>query len=84
MKPADLLEDAFGALARDGAGTVEVQQRLQRILTGLIEHAEPGIRTAAAYMAVLSYRRAHAALTFEDDRVRLTSSTCQTVLDQVG
>ena len=79
-----MLEDAFGALARDGASNIEVQQRLQHTLTGLIEHAEPGIRTAAAYMAVLSYRRAYAALTFEDDRVRLTSSTCQTVLDQVG
>ncbi|WP_254684753.1 hypothetical protein SuNHUV7_34350 (plasmid) [Pseudoseohaeicola sp. NH-UV-7] len=84
MDPADLLEDAFGALARDGANNIEVQQRLQHTLTGLIEHAEPGIRTAAADMAALAYRRAQETLAFEDDRTRLTSSTCRTVLDQAG
>lgn len=83
IDPVDLLEDAFAALGRDGAAIIEVQQRLQRILAGLIDHAAPGISTAALHMAVLSYQRAQTALTFENDRARLRASTCQAVLDQI-
>ena len=81
LSPNDLIEDAFGALARDGAGVIEVQQRLQSALGRLIEHPSPDMGRAAFVAAGLEFRRARAALTFEPDVDRLRKSTAYSVLD---
>lgn len=39
LKLADLMDDAFAAIARDGAGAVEVQLRLQKMLAALASRA---------------------------------------------
>lgn len=83
LSPHDLIEDAFGALARDGAGVIEVQQRLQTALSRLMEHASPAMADAAFHAAVLEFRRAHAGLGFEPDRDRLRKSTAPEVLEAV-
>ncbi len=41
LDPTDLLQDGFGALSRDGASVVEVQQRLQQTLNALMHHPRP-------------------------------------------
>lgn len=71
--PVDLIEDGFGAIARDGAHLVEVQLRLQRALTALTYHPDPGLAKAAGEMARTCLQRAHAAMDWEPDRARVTA-----------
>ncbi|WP_296943188.1 DUF2254 domain-containing protein [uncultured Massilia sp.] len=61
-----LFDDAFTAIARDGAGTVEVGLRLQRVL-GELGHNCPSMRAAARRHAALALARAQAALDFAPD-----------------
>ena len=74
LSPADLLEDGYAALARDGAGVVEVQQRLQQTLSGLMRHPDDGLAEAARARAEIELRRALAAISFAHDRDRLLAS----------
>ncbi len=74
LDPIDLIQDAFGALARDGSTVVEVQQRLQTTLAGLMRHPDKGLRKAAAHAAEKHLRRALSAIEFEPDRHQLMSS----------
>lgn len=83
LDPTDLIEDAFGALARDGAGVIEVQQRLQSAFARLMEHPSPDMADAAFVAACLEFRRARAALSFEPDVDRLRASTAYRVLDHL-
>jgi uncharacterized membrane protein len=74
LESADLVEDAFVAIARDGATMIEVQIRLQKALATLAslapqEFAEP-CRTLAAEAA----RRAKTALADAADVKRLASA----------
>lgn len=71
----DLVEDAFAAIGRDGAAVIEVQQRLQRTLSGLAAGADQAMQQAARDAAVLAYQRAAKALTFHGDLARLRNST---------
>ncbi|WP_375280908.1 DUF2254 domain-containing protein [Pseudooctadecabacter sp.] len=82
--PHDIIEDAFSALARDGAGLVEVQQRLQSSLARLIEQDDPEMRKAAVAAAGLFYRRAVQTFDFAPDADRLKASTAQAVLDHIA
>lgn len=76
----DLLEDAFAALARDGAGIVEVQQRLQSSLAALAEHPDAELCRAARRRAAISFNRALQAFDSDEDRDRLRSKTPEDVI----
>ena len=79
LSPEDLIEDGFSGLARDGASTVEVQQRLQVIMGGLIAHPDPGLATAAKHAAKGYLERATEALVFEGDRKKLSMTADKTL-----
>ena len=66
LRAADLLEDAFAPIARDGAGVAEVQIHLQRTLGALARHDEPSMAAAARAMADDAWRRARAAMDASD------------------
>ncbi|MDH3505033.1 MAG: DUF2254 domain-containing protein [Nitrospirota bacterium] len=63
----DMFDDAFTAIARDGAGTIEVAGRLQKAFESLasIEHAM--MRSVARYHAGLALARAEKALDLPED-----------------
>lgn len=64
---ADMFEDAFPAIARDGAGLVEVAMRLQRVLGDLGRCSDPHMARAARHHADIALLRAERALTFPPD-----------------
>jgi len=74
LDPADLLRDGFGALSRNGAGTLEVQQRLQQTLAALMRHPDAGLCAAARDMARQELARALETLSFAPDRAALIAS----------
>ncbi|HEY8385791.1 MAG TPA: DUF2254 family protein, partial [Porticoccaceae bacterium] len=71
LRDDDLFEDAFMLLARDGAGLVEVQLRLQKALKALQRQGSLSFRRAAAAQSELALQRSETALTCEVDRQRL-------------
>ncbi|MEQ6247889.1 DUF2254 domain-containing protein [Sulfitobacter sp. HNIBRBA3233] len=75
LSPADLLDDGFGALARDGETLVEVQIRLQDTLSGLRRHPDEGLSREARNLAELGLHRALAAMQFERDREKLRAAS---------
>ncbi|MGJ8618359.1 MAG: DUF2254 domain-containing protein [Sulfitobacter sp.] len=83
LEPEDLIEDGFSALARDGATVVEVQQRLQSVLSGLMRHPDDGLSKAARGAAEMHLRRALEAITFAPDRERVVASARSDVRDAV-
>lgn len=83
LEPEDLIEDGFGALARDGVAVVEVQQRLQSVLSGLMRHTDDGLSNAARAAAEVHLRRALAAITFAPDRDKVIASARSDVRDAV-
>ena len=58
LDPEELPCDEFGALSHDGASTLEVQQRLQQGLSGLMQHPDKGLREAAKRFATVELQRA--------------------------
>jgi uncharacterized membrane protein len=68
---AALVEAAFGAIARDGAGKVEVVGRLLAALARLERLPDPAAAAAAEAMAARVRGQAAAALTLPDDRARV-------------
>ncbi|WP_025061980.1 DUF2254 domain-containing protein [Sulfitobacter guttiformis] len=74
LDPNELLRDGFGALSRDGASTLEVQQRLQQILSGLMQHPDKGLREATKKFARTELQRGIEALPFAPDRDVLRNS----------
>lgn len=71
LEDADLFEDAFMLMARDGAGLIEVQLRLQKCLGALSRIGSEEFRASARHQAELSRARAAMALTFRADHERL-------------
>lgn len=67
----DLFVDVFAPLARDGAGIVEVQIRLQKGLLALARIGSPAFRAAATGLAEHALAQAEAALPTSFDRARL-------------
>ncbi|HEC60447.1 hypothetical protein LCGC14_0581350 [marine sediment metagenome] len=63
----DMFDDAFTAIARDGAGTVEVCIRLQKALHSLALLGDDAMRDAAKYHGNLALERAQKALVIEHD-----------------
>lgn len=67
----DLFEDAFMLIARDGAGQVEIQLRLQKCLQALALQGDAAFRSAALQQAALALERANGALPLEAEKQRL-------------
>lgn len=67
----DLFDDAFTAIARDGAGCVEVAIRLQKAFTALAATRDPELSAAAHEHARTALARADRALTAEVDLAKL-------------
>lgn len=65
---AALIESAFGTVARDGAGQVEVARRLRAALLTLAEVPDRALAEAAAAMAERALRHADASLTLDEER----------------
>lgn len=63
----DMFDDAFSAIARDGAGVVEVSVRLQKALRSLASIGDAKIRDAAEYHGRLALKRARIALNIAED-----------------
>ncbi len=63
----DMFDDAFTAIARDGAGMVEVAIRLQKALHSLASIGDVEMRAAAEYHGRLALKRAGLALAMEED-----------------
>ncbi|EGM79035.1 Putative membrane protein [Rheinheimera sp. A13L] len=63
----DMFDDAFTAIARDGAGVIEVAVRLQKALESLASSQDADIRQAAEYHSRLALKRAHLALNIAED-----------------
>ena len=68
---ADLFDDAFNLIARDGAALIEVQVSLQKALQALAGHANGEFGHCARVQAQLAMARAEQALAFEQDKLRL-------------
>ena len=62
---------AFVLEARDGAGLIEVQLRLQKSLTALQRQGSVTFRQAAARQGAIALQRSKLALTCEADQQRL-------------
>ncbi|WP_244907696.1 DUF2254 domain-containing protein [Nitrosomonas aestuarii] len=63
----DMFDDAFTAIARDGAGVVEVSVRLQKALRSLALTGNAEIRDAANYHGHLALERSRKALDLKED-----------------
>lgn len=71
LRIEDLFDDFFPALARDGAGTLEVQIRLQKAYAALARTGDEELRRAAIRHSANSMRRAEMALSLDVDKARL-------------
>jgi len=67
LSAQDMFDDAFTAIARDGAGVVEVSIRLQKALRTLKALGEPEVRDAAERHGKLALKRAQIAMSLEED-----------------
>jgi uncharacterized membrane protein len=67
----DMFDDAFTAIARDGAGTVEVAVRLQEAFLSLASVGDAELAAAAQHHSRLALSRAESALTLPDDLARV-------------
>lgn len=63
----DLFDDAFNAIARDGAGAVEVAMRLQKALAALAPLGDAAMLDAAMRHSRLALARAEQALVIPED-----------------
>ncbi|MFA5701289.1 MAG: DUF2254 family protein, partial [Desulfuromonas sp.] len=63
----DMFDDAFTAIARDGAGSIEVAGWLQKALHSLASTGDIAMREAAIHHARLALARAESALELPDD-----------------
>ncbi len=68
---AEMFDDAFTAIARDGAGAVEVGIRLQKAFLSLSTLDYPGFHEQARRHSYLALDRARNGLSLQDDLKRL-------------
>lgn len=71
LTDADLLEDAFMLMARDGAGLIEVQLRLQKALRALSGIGDAAFRAAVVRQATQASERAIAQLPMASEREQI-------------
>jgi uncharacterized membrane protein len=74
---ADLFGDAFGPIARDGAGVIEVQTRLQKTLFALALADPAEFLAPARQQSARAVTLAKAALVVEEDKARLSAMQAQ-------
>lgn len=74
LDPEDMIGDAFGPLARDAAGIVEVGLRLQKALASLAAVGGEGFAAAAQRESERAREHAQAALTLASDRERIAKA----------
>lgn len=74
VRPADMLEDAFQPIARDGAALVEVQVRLQKALAALAAILPDEFHGALRATSADARERAFAALQSDGDKSRVTAA----------
>ncbi|WP_233009340.1 DUF2254 domain-containing protein [Rheinheimera faecalis] len=67
LSARDMFDDAFTAIARDGAGVVEVAVRLQKALGALAASGNADLREAAEYHSRLAFKRSQNALSISED-----------------
>lgn len=67
----ELITDSFGPVARDGAGILEVNIRLQKVLQALARMGEPEFKQAAQAMSVMALELANTSLVSESQRQQL-------------
>jgi uncharacterized membrane protein len=67
LKLEDMLNDAFSAIARDGAKNIEVGIWLQKGLSSLATIGNPSERTALKNAAQAAFKRAEKSLEFSED-----------------
>jgi uncharacterized membrane protein len=63
----DMFDDAFTAIARDGAGLVEVAGRVQKALASLAGAGDAAMRDVAKRQARIALSRAHRELRIPED-----------------
>jgi uncharacterized membrane protein len=68
---ADLFDDFFTPIARDGAGIVEVGLRLQKALRSLARLGDGRYRASALRHSRQALQRAETALTLEEEKLRV-------------
>jgi uncharacterized membrane protein len=71
LAAADLMDDIFAPIARDGASLLEIQLRLQKALFTLAGGSDGQMAAAALEQSRRALARAEAALTSPDDVARL-------------
>jgi uncharacterized membrane protein len=71
ITPNELLQDAFGAIARDGAGVFEVQVRLQKALAAVADHDRNTFGAAARALSAQANEHADESLVTKADKQRL-------------
>jgi uncharacterized membrane protein len=76
LRMSDMFDDAFTAIARDGAGTVEVGIRLQKGFLALASMGHEPLRGAAVHHSTLALARAERTLILPHDldRIRAVAS----------
>lgn len=78
---ADLFNDAFTAIARDGADKVEVGIRLQSAFRALATQGSGAMKAEAMRHAKLAWHRSERALELDDDRNRVAHHVRQLGID---
>ena len=63
----DMFDDAFTAIARDGAGAIEIAGRLQEAFHSLASTGDAAMREVAMHHARMALARAEKALEFTED-----------------
>lgn len=74
IETADLFDDAFNLIARDGAGMIEVQLRLQKALQALSQVGDEEFKKCAKTQSRLALERALDTMTAAQDKERLRSA----------
>ena len=69
LDTGEMLDDIFSPIARDGAGLVEVQIRLQKAFLALLWAGDQDLRDAARRHSILAMTRAEAGLDQEERQV---------------
>lgn len=67
LSVADMFDDAFTAIARDGAGVIEVAVRLQKALESLSSSRDADVQQAADQHSRLALKRARLVLDMAED-----------------
>ena len=80
----DMFEDAFSALARDGASMLEVATRTQKALNSLSQLNDDNMTQAASQQAKLALSHALHALRLEEEKEALKAVSNLTLSDHRG